>query len=90
MIEARMDKIAIMPEQAQTILYGVVSYGSDMMNIRVPFKFDEMNHKEFLEELRDTIAKEYDIPVYHVVLDDNVILGKMMMWTERFREMHLI
>jgi hypothetical protein len=90
MIEARMDKIAIMPEKAQTILYGVASYGSDMLNLRVPFNFDNMNHKEFLEELRDTIAREFDIPVYHVVLQEDVILGKMMMWTERFREMHLI
>lgn len=90
MIEARIEKIAIMPEKAQTIFYGVASYGSDMMNIRVSFDFDTMDHKLFLEELRDTIAREYDIPVYHVVLDDDVILGKMMMWTERFREMHLI
>ena len=90
MIEAQIDKMAIMAEQAKTIFYAVASYGTDMMNIRVSFDFDSMNKDEFIEELRETIAKEYGIPVYHVHLQPEVILGKMCSWTDRFREMHLI
>ena len=90
MIEATIDKIAIQPEKAKTIFYAVASYGTDMMNIRVSFDFDSMDKDLFIEELRDTIAKEYGISVYHVHLQPEVILGKMMMWTDRFREMHLI
>ena len=90
MIEARLVKIAIMAEKAKTIFYGVAEYGTDMMNIRVSFDFDSMDKDEFVEELRDTIAREYGIPVYHVYLQPEVILGKMCSWTDRFREMHLI
>ena len=89
MIEARLDKIAIMPEKGSTVLYGVAEYGSDMLNIRAPFDFHTMDHNEFLEELRDKIAQGFDIPTYWVVMNNDVVLGKMMMWAERFRAMGL-
>lgn len=90
MIEAVISKMAIQPEKGKTIMFAVAEYGTDMMNIRVGFDFDSMDKDLFIEELRDTIAREFGIPVYHVHLQPEVILGKMCSWTDRFREMHLI
>lgn len=90
MLEARLTKVGIMPEKGATYFCGVAEYGTDMLNIKAKFDFESMDHKVFLEELRDKIASEFDIPVYHVVMDNNVVLGKMMMWAERFKTMGLI
>lgn len=87
MVEASIIKMAVMPEPVGTVFYAVAEYGSDMINVRAPFEFDTMDHEEFLDELRERIAEGFDIPKYHVDLKREVIIGKMMMWTERFRSM---
>lgn len=90
MIEAKIQKIAIMPEKGTSYLYAVAAYGTEMLNLRVPFDLTDVDYRLFLQELRDKIAEEFDIPVYHVDLDESVIVGKMTMWSERFKSMGLI
>lgn len=90
MLEARLTKVAVMPEKGATYLCGVAEYGSEMLNIKAKFDFNKMDHQAFLQELRERIAEEFDVPVYHVVMQNDVVLGKMMMWAERFEKMGLI
>lgn len=89
MLEARLSRMAVMPEKGALFFCGVAEYGEEMLNVKVKFDFENMDHKLFLEELRDTIAREFQIPVYHVVMNNDVVLGKMLAWHERFKALGL-
>lgn len=94
MIEAVVTKLAVMPEKGATVLYGVAEYGTDCINFRVPYRMEELmrndNHKIFLEELRETIARSFDISTWKVSMNDDVVLGKMLSWNDRFYAMGLV
>jgi len=84
MLEARLTKaVVVFDNKLNTNLMAVAEYCDEALNIRVQYDWNELDHEGFLTDLRDTIAKEFDIPTYHVHVDNDKILRMMEFFNMR-------
>jgi len=88
-------KIAIMPEKGTLYFCGVAEKGNEMMNLKASlqpfFKSDgSFLAGEFLELLKETLAKDFDVHTWKVNIQDEVVVGKIMSWQEKFVELGLV
>jgi len=79
MLEARLTKTKIMSENGGTLLVGVVEYGDERMNFKVPYDWNEIDEarEAFSLAIRDKIAYTFDIPVYHVDMGGDQFIEDM-------------
>jgi hypothetical protein len=77
MIEARVIKSQVVVKNAVTYLLGVAEYEDELVNFKLPFMWEVMDTDEFINDLRDKLAEEFDIPVYHVDVRADALLKKM-------------
>ncbi len=80
MLEAQIVRAEIVANRSgQTVLLAVAEYGETRVNIRVPFEFETLDRERFLEDLRETLAQDFDLPVYRVDVKGEELLEKMRM-----------
>ena len=62
-----------------TLLVGVVEYGDEMLNFKVPYDWEQVSEAKeaFSLAIRDKIAETFDIPVYHVDMGGDSFLDEM-------------
>lgn len=89
LFEAVVTKIGIVPDQGKIYLLAVAEYADEAMNIKAAFDMRTLDHVLFLKELREKIAEGFDISPTKVVMNNDVVLGKMFAWWERFDKMGL-
>ena len=90
MLEVQMGKIAIQPEKGNTVLYAQFEGYGDKIGVRVPFDWTILDRKLFIEDLKNTVAEEMDIPVYYIDIDETRLFKRMESWTEKFRKLRLV
>lgn len=89
MFEATLDKVAVQPDKGKTVLYATFNYLNEGCGVKAQFDWFNKNFKkeEFLQELKEAVAKELDIQVYKVSLDERRILERMEKWATKFAKM---
>ena len=90
MLEARMTKCAVQPENGNTVLMAKFERFGDEIGVRVAFDWTILDRRIFLEDLRNSVAREFDIPTYHVDIDENHLFKRMETWTQRLRKLRLV
>lgn len=89
MIEATLRKCAVQPEKGRTILYCDFQYEDGGVGVTVMYDWfnEKFDHKVFIEDLKESVAKELDIPTYRVDVDAEKILRRMEHWAIKFAKM---
>lgn len=80
MVEASLKKYRIMRDNDYgTVLVGVFEHGDEALNFHVPYVWEDIRDegKAFSLAIRDKIAETFDIPVYHVDMDNDSFLDTM-------------
>ncbi len=78
MLEARITKAVVAHnEKLETTLMAVAEYYGEALNIKVKYEWEHLDHDGFISDLRETIAEEFDLPVYHVDVQADKLLKKM-------------
>lgn len=78
MLKARLTKaIVAYDDQMRTTLMAVAEYKDDALNIKVPYDWTVLDQDGFILDLKDQIAKDFDIAVANVEIPINKLLSKM-------------
>jgi hypothetical protein len=79
MLEAAITKAVVVQDEkdGKTTLMGVAEYFDDYVNFKVKYDWETLNMKGFLNDLREKLAQEFDLPVKCIDLRDRQLLGKM-------------
>jgi hypothetical protein len=85
MLEAEVTKLVVMPEKGKTVLMGVAEYYGDCVNFRVPYDWDTLDIKGFLNDLREKLAEDFDLPTYRIALPEQQIVERMRDWHIKFK-----
>lgn len=89
MIEAVLKNCAVQPERGRTVLYCAFEYEDGGCGVTVTYDWfnEKFDHKAFLEDLKENVAKELDIPAYRVSFDAKKLLHRMEHWAVKFAKM---
>ena len=89
MIEAVLKNSAVQPEKGKTVLYCAFEYEDGGCGLTVTYDWfnDKFDHKAFIEDVKESVAKELDIPAYRVSLDEKKLLKRMEHWAVKFAKM---
>lgn len=89
MVEARVTQAIVVEDEKtlQPVLMGVVSYGDERMNFKMPFSLEDVEDhpEEIFKALRDQIASDFEIRVYHVDLMEDLLLKRMLYFAKQHR-----
>ena len=77
MIEAKVIKAAVVQTGSLPVISGVAEYEDMLINFNAKYRWEELDHEQFIVDLRDKIAESFDIPVYHVDMNPELLMGKM-------------
>ena len=69
-------------ETGKTTLFGVAQYYDNMVNFKVPYDLDTLDYEWFIKELKDMLARDLDIAVSHMEIDENSLLAKMKAYSD--------
>jgi len=83
-LEAQITKAVVVQDDKTggTVLLAVAEYFGEVVNVKVPYNWDTLDIGWFVEELRDKLAKDFDIPVNRVDIKERQLLGKMREYSE--------
>jgi len=90
MIEATMTKCAVEPKDGWTILHCAFELADGEgagATVRYDWFNEKFDHKAFIEELKEGIAKTLDLPPYRVTIDEKKLLKRMEHWAIKFAKM---
>jgi len=84
MLEATVIKSIVVQDEkdGKTVLMGVAEYFDDAINFKIKYDWETLDYEWFVKELRDTLAKGFDIPVKRVDTKEAVLLQKMKQYAE--------
>jgi hypothetical protein len=78
MVEARINKaVVVYSNNMSTVLMATAEHGDEAMNIKVKYDWDTLDVEGFCSDLRESIAKGFECPVYHVDINKDRLLKKM-------------
>lgn len=79
MLEARITITTVVQDEKTngTVLFGVAERFDDAVNFRVPYDWETLDKEGFLEDLREKLAQDFDVPVYYVDIQADKLLRKM-------------
>jgi hypothetical protein len=78
MFEAKIVKCGVVHDsKLDTTFVAVAEYLDEGLNIKAKYDWQNLDCDGFLADLREEIAKGFDIPVYKVEIDKDSILRKM-------------
>jgi len=90
MLEATMTKVGVQPEGGDTVLYVKFERFGDEVGVRAPFDWSIIDRQAFLADLKEQVAKAFDIPTYYVDIDEHKLWQRMESWTHKFRRLKLV
>ena len=85
MLEAEFTKVVVMPDKGKTVLFAVVEYYGECVNVRVPYSWETLDIDGFLEELREQLAKDFDLPVYRISVPEKELIDRIAEQTQAKR-----
>ena len=78
MLKARLTKaIVAYDNKMRTTLLAVVEYEDECLNVNVPYDWTVLDQDGFILDLKDQIAKDFDIGVANVDIPETKLLQKM-------------
>ena len=82
MLEATITKAVVLEDEkdGKTVLMGVAEYFGECLNFKVKYEWDTLDKDWFLKELRETIAKEFDLAVKQVDVKAASLFQKMQQY----------
>ena len=84
MLEAVITKAVVVHEdKVGTVLYAVAEYYDDIVNVRVPYDWETLDQEAFIEDLREKLAEDFDLPVYRVDVFEEPLLRRMKDYAEK-------
>lgn len=88
MLEATITKAVVVQDEKtfKTKLMGVAEYFDEYVNFTCEFDWETLDMKGFLNDLREKLAEEFDIPPNRVDLKDRQLLGKMEQYHKLYKE----
>jgi len=90
MMKARIVKTAIDFKADKTFLIGVAETEEEALNFSVQFELEDLAlFDEWINELRNKIAEEFDIHTWEVEIDKQTLLDKMLFWNQMFHSMEV-
>lgn len=90
MLEATMTKCVVQPVNGDTVLFAKFERFGDEVGIKVAFDWTILNRSEFLQDLKESVAKAFDVPVHYIDINETKLFERMEKWTERFRKLRLV
>lgn len=84
MLEAQITKSVVVADEkdGKTVLMGVAEYFGDCINFKVKYDWDTLDYDWFVKELKETIARDFDLPVKRVDIREVELLQKMKQYSE--------
>ena len=80
--DATITKAVVMQDEHTkgTVLMGVIERMDDIVNFKVPFNVEEIegDHHEFMDALKDKLAEELDCPQRYIMLNEELLLKRML------------
>jgi len=63
-----------------TVLMGAIERMDDIVNFKVPFNYEELegDHHEFMDALKDKLAEELACPPRYIMLNEELLLKRMI------------
>jgi hypothetical protein len=88
MLEATITKSVVIQDERSlmTVLMAKAEYYDHIVNIKAPYDWDTMDYDGFIEDLKDKLAKDFDLPVYRVDVREDELLAKMAFWDKQYKE----
>lgn len=82
MLEATITKAVVLEDEkdGKTVLMGVAEYFGECLNFKVKYEWDTLDKAWFLKELRETIAREFDLTVKQVDIRPSNLFQKMQQY----------
>lgn len=79
MLEARITKAVVVQDEktGKAVLMAVAEYYGDMVNIKAAFDWETLDQAGFIEDLKDSLAKDFDLPSYRIDVQEDKLLAKM-------------
>jgi hypothetical protein len=78
MLEGRITKaVVVQDHKGQTVLMGVAEYYDAKVNFMVPFEWGNLDYEWFVKELRETLARDLDLPVNRMDVNERRVLQTM-------------
>jgi len=78
MLEARVTKCVVVEDnQGRPNVMGVAEYYDHKVNFKAVFDWDTLDKEGFIEDLRDSLAKQFELPVYRVDVRKGQVLRAM-------------
>lgn len=90
MLEATMTKCVVQPVNGDTVLFAKFERFGDEVGIRAAFDWTIMDRQAFLSDLKEQVAKAFDVPVRYIDIDENRLWNRMETWTDKFRKLRLV
>lgn len=88
MLEAEVTAIAVVPEKGKTVLLGRAEYYGEYVNFKAPYDWETLDIAGFLEDLREQLAKDFELPTYRIALPEKDLIERMRTWHYKFKAMH--
>ena len=87
MVEVHITHACVVQDEVtkDTVLMGVAERHDDVVNFKASFVWEELDKDLFIQELRETLAKEFDCPTYHVDLPREQIFKRMEYFARQVR-----
>lgn len=84
MLEAQIAKTVVVQDQktGKSVLMGVAEYYGEKVNFKVVYDWDTLDIEWFTKELKESLAKDFDIPPYRVNICERDLLQKMRQYSE--------
>jgi hypothetical protein len=90
MLEAEITKAIIVQDQKGqgTILMGVAEYYGDAVNFKVAYDWETLDYDRFIDDLREKLAEDFDLPVKRIQVYPALLLEKMRQGHILFKGLH--
>ena len=66
-----------------TVLLGVAEYRDTVCNFKAPFDWKTLDYDGFIEDLRDSLAKELDCPASRLHIPQRMLFDRMSFYDQQ-------
>ena len=78
MIYAEITKaVVVQDDKGQTVLMAVAQYDREYLNMKISYDFDTLDRAAFFRDIKEQIAKDFDIAVQRVQINERKIMDRM-------------
>ncbi len=90
MLEAQITKAIVVQDKTGqgTVLMAVAEYYGECVNIRVNYEWETLDRDGFIRDLKEQLAKDFDLAVKQIEVYPELLLEKMRQGHEYFRGLH--